>query len=121
MALALMDYDRELERLDRIARWMDDLLVLPGTRIRIGADGLLGLVPGVGDTATMLVSLYLILRAQRMRAPRRLLLRMAGNVAVDWVIGAIPVLGDLFDVAWKANRRNVGLLKDHFGYPHRTG
>jgi len=113
-----MDYDREIERLDRLAGYMDELFVLPGTNIRIGADGLLGLVPGVGDTATMLVSAYLILRAQRLRVPGRILARMAGNVAVDWLIGSIPLVGDLFDFGWKANRRNVTLLKRHFNYPH---
>lgn len=113
-----MDYDREIERLDRLAGWMDDLVSVPGTNIRVGLDGLAGLLPVVGDSATMLVSLYLVARAQRMGAPGRLLARMVGNVGVDWLVGSVPVLGDLFDIGWKANRRNVGLLKAHFNYPH---
>lgn len=114
-----MDYDREIERLDRIAQWLDEWFRIPGTGIRIGADSIIGLVPGVGDAVPFAVSLYMIARAQRMGVPGRLLGRMAANSLIDFVIGSVPVLGDVFDVGFKANRRNVDLLKRHFGFPHR--
>lgn len=114
-----MDYDRELEQLERLARWLDTSFAVPGTNIRFGLDSLAGLLPGVGDAATGLAALYIVLRAQRLGLPRMLILRMLGNVAVDAAIGAIPVFGDLFDVGFKANRRNVELLKRHFHYGQR--
>ncbi|MGP1397953.1 MAG: DUF4112 domain-containing protein [Inquilinaceae bacterium] len=102
-----------LRRVDQLARVMDGLFRVPGTRIRVGLDSIIGLVPGVGDAATACVSLWLLKEAHRAGAPRRLLARMLGNVAVDLTVGAIPVIGDLFDLAWKANRRNASLLRDH--------
>ena len=86
---------------------------MPGTRWRFGLDGLAGLVPGVGDSLTALVGLYMLLEARRAGAPGGLLARMLGNVAVDWAVGSVPVLGDLFDFAFKAHRRNADLLRRH--------
>lgn len=107
------DRAAELQRLERLAHWLDSRFAIPGTGIRFGLDGLLGLLPGVGDVATMLPAVYLILQAHRLGAPRALLVRMALNVGLDTVVGAVPLLGDLFDVAFKANRRNVALLRRH--------
>lgn len=102
--------DPRLERLERLARWLDTRFTVPGTNFRFGLDGLIGLIPGVGDTATGLISAYLIGEASRMGARKRTILRMAGNTLFDMVLGAVPVFGDLFDFAYKANKKNVDLL-----------
>jgi len=102
---------RALRRLDRLANVLDTWIQVPFLRTRIGLDGLIGLVPGIGDAATGAVSLYIVAEAWRLGVPVTTILRMLGNVGVDTVIGAIPLFGDLFDFAYKANRRNVELLR----------
>ena len=100
-------------RLSRI-RWLsyllDERFRIPGTRQRIGLDGLLGILPGVGDTVGALLSIYILFEAIQIGVPRSTLLRMIANIALDTVVGAIPVAGDIFDVAWKANKKNVALV-----------
>lgn len=100
------------ERLRDLARVLDEAIRIPGTNIRIGLDALLGLLPGGGDLAGGVFSALIILQAARAGAPTSVLGRMLANVALDVVVGAIPLLGDLFDVAWRANSRNVRLLDD---------
>ena len=105
---------REIEieqSLDQLSRWMDGLFRIPGTGWRFGLDAIVGLIPGLGDTATTLVSLYVLAAGVRYRVPKATLLRMGANIAIDYVLGAIPLVGDLFDAAWKANRMNVELLR----------
>ena len=104
-----------LQRLERLVSLLDDKFVVPGTRWRFGLDGVFGLLPVVGNSAGMLFSLYLVFEAKRLGAPNGLILRMLGNVAVDGVAGSVPVLGDLLDFAFKANRRNLALLRRHLG------
>lgn len=99
--------------LDLLARWMDSAFEMPGLRFRFGWDALLGLIPGLGDTVTTLVSLYILGAARRYGVPRATMVRMAANIAVDYLFGAVPLLGDMFDVYWKANQRNVALLRRH--------
>ena len=102
----------DIERsLDQLSRAMDGLFRIPGTGWRIGLDALVGLVPGVGDFATTAVSVYILAAGVRYRVPKATLLRMASNVAVDYLLGAVPIVGDLFDAAWKSNQMNVELLK----------
>ncbi len=103
----------ELEQLECLADLMDSAIILPGTDIRIGLDSIIGLIPGIGDTITAAVSGYIIHRARKMGASPLLVGRMSWNVFVDWVIGIIPFVGDAFDVGWKANKKNVALLKAH--------
>jgi hypothetical protein len=105
--------DADLARLDRLARLLDSSLRVPGTGIRLGLDSLIGLVPGVGDAAALLVSAYIVAEARRHGASKGLILRMLGNVAIDSTVGAIPVLGDAFDIFWRANQRNLRLLRAH--------
>ena len=93
---------------------MDAAIVIPGTNIRFGADAVVGLVPGVGDLVTAGVSCMIILEARRMGAPNHLLARMLGNLAIDAAAGSIPVLGDIFDLAFRANLRNMRILRRHF-------
>ena len=102
-----------LRRLDWLSRLFDTAWSIPGTPYRFGLDGLLGLIPGLGDPLGLLLSSYLIFEAARMGAPTRVLLRMIGNVAVESIVGIIPILGDIFDIAWKANVRNIALLRAH--------
>jgi len=102
-----------LARLERLARFLDTAIAIPGTRIRFGADTVVGLVPGVGDAITTLASAYLIYEAHRLGVPRHLIVRMIGNVAFDALVGAVPVLGDVADAFWRANTRNIRLLREH--------
>jgi hypothetical protein len=102
-----------LERLEWLANIMDTAIVLPGN-IRIGADAVIGLVPGIGDAITTGLSLWIVKEAHALGASKHVLTRMIGNVAVDALTGVVPVLGDAFDVIWRANRRNVRLLREHF-------
>lgn len=103
------------ERLERLAWWMDERFRIPGTSRRVGLDGLLGLVPGVGDAATTLVSAWIVAQAWRMGAPRHVILRMVANVGIDFALGSVPLAGDVFDFAFKANSRNVRLLRKWLG------
>ncbi len=99
------------ENLETLSRWMDSQFRIPVLNWRFGLDSILGLVPGVGDTATSLASLYIMASAVRYGVPKITLLRMAFNVGLDYVFGSIPVIGDLFDAWWKSNRRNVELVR----------
>ena len=102
-----------VRRLQKLAYWLDDRFRLPGTNMRIGLDGLLGFIPGIGDAATALLSAYIIAEAYRLGVPPSHLVRMGANVGIDALVGSVPILGDIFDVRWKANRRNVALLLRH--------
>ncbi len=96
-----------------LARWMDSVFVIPGTGIRFGLDAVVGLIPGLGDTLTSVVSLYILKVASLRGVPRVVLARMALNIAIDYLLGTIPVVGDAFDIYWKANLKNVELLRRH--------
>jgi hypothetical protein len=107
--------------LDRLSHLLDDCFVVPGTQLRFGIDGLIGLVPFAGDVLAGLLSSLIVIAAWFRGAPPVLLLRMVANLALDVVIGSIPLLGDAFDIAWKANRRNYALLSRHVAEPGRNG
>lgn len=102
-----------LERLDALARFMDSAIAIPGTRRTIGADAFLSFVPGIGSIAGTTISLYLIAEAVRHGVPAGALARMGGNVAIDTVIGAVPLFGPVFDLLFKANTRNLAILREH--------
>jgi hypothetical protein len=102
-----------LRHLEWLSRLLDTAFPIPGTRYRIGLDGLLGLVPGIGDSLGTLLSSYIIFMAARLGAPKQVLLIMVGNVAIEGLVGLVPILGDIFDIAWKANIRNLALLRAH--------
>jgi hypothetical protein len=102
----------EIEQsLDQLSRWMDGLFRIPGVGWRFGLDAIVGLIPGVGDTATSLVSLYILASAVRYRVSKVTLLRMGLNIGVDYLLGSIPIVGDVFDAWWKSNQMNVELLR----------
>ncbi len=108
--------DRALHRLEVL---LDEAFRIPGTGIRFGLDGIVGLVPGVGDVLAGVLSLVIPLAAWFRGVPYITLARMAVNLGIGVLVGSIPLLGDAFDIAWKANRRNYLLLQRHLGEPHR--
>jgi hypothetical protein len=114
-----LDLSRPRTRAERIARiealaaLLDTAFLIPGTNIRFGFDALIGLVPGIGDALTTAVSLWLVKEARALGAPGHLIARMLGNIALDSVVGVVPLLGDAFDLMWKSNRRNLHLLRKH--------
>ena len=109
--------NEHLDRLRGLARVLDDLVAVPGTRFRVGLDGLLGLVPGVGDSVTGAVSVYAMFTAYRLGAPPSVLVRMLLNIGIDLVVGSVPLVGDLFDFGWKSNRKNVRLVERYARAP----
>jgi uncharacterized protein DUF4112 len=104
---------RRMDALRSMRRWLDEAFRVPGTRIRFGWDPLIGLVPWVGDVLTALTSCAIVLTAHQMRVPRVVQLRMLINVAIDLVVGAVPVVGDVADAFWKSNSMNMALLERH--------
>jgi hypothetical protein len=104
----------ERGRIERRLRWlawaMDSAFEVPGTRWRIGWDAIIGLAPGVGDAVTSAVSLYIVYEAARLGVPKWTLARMLANVGIDFVLGSLPLVGDVFDAAWKANQKNLRLM-----------
>ncbi|MGE6739520.1 DUF4112 domain-containing protein [Allorhizobium pseudoryzae] len=109
---------RRLATLARVARLMDTALRIPGTRIRFGADSIMGLLPGIGDAAGALVGLAVLNEARKLGLPGNKQMQMLGNLATDAVFGSVPVLGDLFDVYFKSHRRNIQIILDHFELTH---
>ena len=100
------------EGLENLSHYLDGLFKVPGTGWRFGLDALIGLVPNVGDTVTSLASFYILVAGVRYGVPKITLLRMAFNIGLDYVVGAIPFLGDAFDFFWKANRQNMDLIRE---------
>ena len=94
-----------------LASLLDDVFQIPGTGIRFGLDPLLGLVPGIGDLLTGAASFLIVFSAWQRQIPKVTVARMVANVAIDTLIGAVPLLGDVFDVVWKSNRKNINLLE----------
>jgi hypothetical protein len=110
--------DETRARLDGLARLLDSAVRVPGTSIRFGADALLNLIPGVGTLTSKGMSAYLIWEARRLGVPMSTLLRMIGNVGVDFAISAVPVVGWVGDVFFRSNLRNMALLRDHLDRVH---
>jgi hypothetical protein len=109
-----------VERLHGLARMLDSAFVIPGTNFRFGLDAIIGLIPGVGDLLGAGLSGFILIEAARVGIPKSLLLRMGWNVAVETVLGAVPLAGDLFDAAYKANNRNIRLLDRYLEQPVRV-
>lgn len=107
------DNEALLRQLDRLARLLDERFVIPGTNVRAGLDALIGLIPGIGDLVTGGLSIYILLQARRFKLPWHVQTRMLANIGLDVLVGSVPILGDVFDVAFRSNRRNVSLLRQH--------
>jgi hypothetical protein len=103
--------EQRLARLDALAKLLDVAFIVPGTNVRYGIDGIIGLIPVVGDIITTAISLWIVREARALGAPWHLTVRMLGNVALDGVVGAVPVVGDAFDVMFRANIRNMRMLR----------
>lgn len=115
--LPVPESEVRLNRARRVADLMDEAFRIPLTDRRVGMDGLLGLVPVVGDWSTALASGYVVYQGYRTGVPRSTLARMVANVGIDAALGSVPVVGDLFDIGWKANSRNVSLIERHLDLP----
>jgi hypothetical protein len=118
------EIEAALLRINSLARIMDSLFAIPGTRLRLGVDSILGLVPVAGDVLAQVISAYIIWEARRLGVSKLTLWRMAGNTLVDTVVGAVPIVGDAFDVVFKANMKNLRLLQRHLekrGYRPSAG
>jgi hypothetical protein len=110
-----------IERLRRLAWMLDALGRVPGTRLRFGLDSIVGLAPVAGDAIMALISLYIVAEAVRLGLPRRKIVRMLANVGIEAAVGAVPLLGDIFDMFWKANLRNVAIIDAHLAHIQRGG
>lgn len=106
-----------LKRLRTLSHILDKAITIPGTGIGVGLDPILGLLPAGGDFLGVLLSAYIVLEAARLGASKATLGRMTLNIIIDALVGVIPVLGDFFDFAWKANHHNIKLLEEHLKFP----
>ena len=111
--------EQRLELIRRLSRLLDSAFVVPGTSLRVGLDPILGLLPGLGDLVSPLFTIGVIWQARELGMPRIVQLRMIFNVAIDTFVGMVPIAGDLFDFAWKANDKNMALLERHAYEEHR--
>lgn len=112
--------EKTMAELRSISHLFDDAIPIPGTSYRIGIDPILGLLPAVGDYLGAIVSGYIVVQAARMGASKQTLTRMVGNIIWDAFMGTVPLFGDIADVAWKANTKNIKLLENHLSEPHRA-
>ena len=108
-------------RITMLAHLLDNAFLIPGTNRRIGLDAIIGLLPGIGDAISTALSSYIIWEARQLGVPRWKIARMIGNVALDTAVGAIPLAGDLFDAAYKANQRNLRIVLEHLQRTGRAG
>ncbi|MBE9093203.1 DUF4112 domain-containing protein [Tychonema sp. LEGE 07203] len=106
-----------LRRLRQISHLLDNAIPIPGTKYRIGLDPILGVIPGGGDVIGSFFAGYIVFKSAQMGVPQETLVKMAANIVIDTVAGTVPVAGDLLDVAWKANVKNIELLDAHLGSP----
>ena len=111
------DVEATRKRLNQLAWLLDSVFVIPGLNFRFGVDAIIGLVPGLGDLAGVVLSSYIVREASRLGLPKSVLIRMSINIAIEGLIGIIPFAGDIFDAAWKANQRNVQLLNEYLDHP----
>ncbi|HEY9816534.1 MAG TPA: DUF4112 domain-containing protein [Candidatus Obscuribacterales bacterium] len=114
---ALPSPPQALQRIRWVSYLLDDSIPLLNTGYRIGIDPILGLLPGVGDSLSLIISIYLVIESVRFGLPKRVLARMVANLVLDTVAGSVPIAGNIFDVAWKANRQNLQLLEAHLADP----
>ncbi len=107
----VVDTDAELDRIEKLVQILDNWFLIPGTNVRVGLDAIVGLIPGAGDVVMLLANIHVVQRLSELGLPALVRLRMYGNVLIDLAVGAIPILGDIFDVAFKSNVRNLALAR----------
>ena len=107
-----------IARMEALATFLDSAILIPGTNQRIGFDALIGLIPGIGDAVSTALSAYIIWEARRLGLPRWKIARMMANVALDTTLGAVPLAGDVFDAFFRANKRNMQIVRDHMARKH---
>jgi len=103
-----------IEHVESLARLMDSQFHIPGTSLKLGLDTIIGLIPGIGDTIGLLVAGYIVGQSAHIGIPKRTVLQMIFNIFIDWLIGLVPIIGDIFDMGWKGNNKNAALLRKHF-------
>jgi len=108
------DKEAIIQSVEKLARLMDSRFALPGMRVKLGLDTIIGLIPVLGDTIGLSISSYIIAQSKRVGVSQPILYKMITNIFLDWLIGLIPILGDLFDWGWQANNRNARLLRRHY-------
>ena len=105
------DVARRVARLERVARWSDTAIGVPGMRFRVGWEAIIGLIPGIGDTAGAMLSLWIINEGRKLGVGRWDMVKMSANAGIDLLLGAVPILGDLFDLGFQANSRNLAIIR----------
>lgn len=110
----ITENEASVARIEKLATLMDSQFRLPGTPINLGLDTIIGLIPGIGDTAGLIVSGYIISQGLRLGLPKRHLPTMSFNIFMDWLIGLVPIIGDIFDAGWKANNRNAAIIRQYW-------
>jgi hypothetical protein len=105
--------NKRFEKVQSLADWLDRKYRIPGTSIPIGMDGILGLIPGIGDTITLALSSWIIYQAHQEKVSIWIKARMTWNIFIDWLFGLVPLVGDIFDIGWQANQKNAQLLANH--------
>lgn len=108
-----LSHNTDIKKLDRLAWLLDSSIKIPGTQRTIGVDGIIGLIPGIGDLSSGLISAYIVLQALQMDVSKSVISKMIVNILLDTTIGAIPLFGDIFDIIYKSNQRNVSLISNH--------
>lgn len=109
----MKDHEKRIKNLEKLAVWMDSRFTIPGTNIQLGMDSILGLIPGIGDTLTLGSTAYFYGFATSLNLPWHVKGRILWNGFIDWLIGLIPFFGDIFDIGWKSNLKNIELIKSH--------
>ena len=108
--------EEKLVRLRQLSKNLDESFTIPGTNIKFGMDAILGLVPGGGDLVSGIFSLYMLRAAMKMKLPKRAIISILANIILDTTIGIIPVAGDIFDIFWKSNKRNMNIIEKHIAH-----
>lgn len=114
------EIDNDIAMLDRLATLMDSRFTIPGTKTKYGLDSLIGLIPGIGDTITLAIAVFIIGKASYYDLPWYIKGKMIWHAFIDWLIGIIPLFGDIFDIGYKANKKNLALLREHLNHHQKN-